>query len=57
MGLGVSGPHRIQGCGTILRAPYAGLTSYRHPDTPKRAAVLEAVKAKASGGPPEKIDV
>ena len=33
--------------------PPRELPSFRHPDTPKRAVVLEAVKAKACGGPPK----
>jgi hypothetical protein len=36
--------HRIQGCGTILRAPQASSPRHRHPDHNERAAVLGAVK-------------
>jgi hypothetical protein len=36
--------HRIQGCGTIIRAPQAGSPRRRHPDHTKRAVVLGAVK-------------
>ena len=39
-----SSPHRIQGCGTNVRAPHASSTSdFRHPDRNKRAVVLEPV--------------
>src|SRR6516225_7346839 len=40
--------HRIQGCGTNVRATTRGLPSYRHPDHSKCAAVLEAVKDEPS---------
>src|SRR4249920_993722 len=36
--------HRIQGCGTIVRAPQASSPRHRHPDHNERAAVLGAVK-------------
>ena len=36
--------HRIQGCGTIIRAPQASSPRHRHLDHNKRAAVLGAIK-------------
>ena len=35
-----------------FRAPYAGSPRPRHPDTPKHAVVLGAIKAKPIGGRP-----
>jgi len=42
--------HRIEGCGTNVRAPHAGSSRLRHPDHSKCAAVLEAVKDEPSVG-------
>src|SRR6516164_7960066 len=42
--------HRIQGCGTNVRATTRGLPSYRHPDHSKCAVVLEPVKDEALAG-------